>query len=103
MPEFWFVMSMTLLLAGFIVAYPINWWMVIKGLKHGMMTVRRPAVAHDAHEPFLAARQPLVASPNERHAGHAKASRIEIAWMAVLSVAVLTLGIGAVAIIHGNL
>jgi Domain of unknown function (DUF4396) len=38
-PEFWFVMSMALLV-GFIVAYPMNWWLVAKGLKHGMMTVR---------------------------------------------------------------
>ena len=39
-PRFWFVMSMALL-AGLIVAYPINWWLVGQGLKHGMMTVPR--------------------------------------------------------------
>lgn len=38
-PLFWFVMSMALL-AGGIVAYPINWWLVARHLKHGMMTVR---------------------------------------------------------------
>jgi hypothetical protein len=38
-PEFWFIMSMALLV-GFVVAYPMNWWLVAKGLKHGMMTVR---------------------------------------------------------------
>ena len=32
------------LLVGFIVAYPMNWWLVAHHLKHGMMTVR-PAVA----------------------------------------------------------
>jgi hypothetical protein len=37
--RFWFVMSMALLL-GFIVAYPMNWWLVANHLKHGMMTVR---------------------------------------------------------------
>lgn len=36
---FWFVMSMALL-AGFLVAYPMNWWLVAHGLKHGMITVR---------------------------------------------------------------
>jgi hypothetical protein len=52
-PQFWFVMSMALLV-GFIVAYPMNWWLVANHLKHGMMTVR-PAIAaagmpgHDAH------------------------------------------------------
>jgi hypothetical protein len=37
---FWFVMSMALL-AGFIMAYPINWWLVAKGIKHGMATVEK--------------------------------------------------------------
>jgi hypothetical protein len=38
-PAFWFVMSMALLV-GFIVAYPMNWWLVTNHLKHGMFTVR---------------------------------------------------------------
>jgi len=38
-PYFWFVMSMGLLV-GFVVAYPMNWWLVANHLKHGMMTVR---------------------------------------------------------------
>ena len=38
-PRFWFVMSMSLC-AGFLVALPMNWWLVDHGLKHGMMTVR---------------------------------------------------------------
>jgi hypothetical protein len=41
-PNFWFVMSMGLLV-GFIIAYPINWWLVANHLKHGMMTVRPTA------------------------------------------------------------
>jgi hypothetical protein len=28
------------LLVGFIIAYPMNWWLVANHLKHGMMTVR---------------------------------------------------------------
>jgi hypothetical protein len=43
-PEFWFVMSMALLL-GFCIAYPMNWWLVTRHLKHGMMTIRRLATA----------------------------------------------------------
>jgi hypothetical protein len=52
--SFWFVMSMGLLV-GFIVAYPMNWWLVANHLKHGMMTVRPAAAAavgahaHGAH------------------------------------------------------
>jgi hypothetical protein len=38
-PRFWFIMSMSLFV-GFINAYPINWWLVSRQLKHGMMTVR---------------------------------------------------------------
>ena len=51
-PAFWFVMSIALL-AGFIVAYPMNWWLVTNHLKHGMMTVRaaepRAVNEHAAH------------------------------------------------------
>ena len=37
-PQFWFIMSIALL-AGFIAAYPMNWWMVSNHMKHGMITV----------------------------------------------------------------
>jgi hypothetical protein len=46
-PAFWFIMSMALM-AGFIAAYPMNWWLVARQLKHGMLTVRPAAAA--AHE-----------------------------------------------------
>ncbi len=101
-PEFWFVMSMALL-AGFVMAYPMNWWLVANGLKHGMLTVRDQAAERDVHEPSYATHQPLVTSPNQEHVGQAKASRNEIVWMAVLSAAVFGLGVGAVAIIHRNM
>jgi Domain of unknown function (DUF4396) len=48
-PEFWFVMSMALLV-GFVLAYPINWWLVAYQLKHGMMTVRPANAAAGGHE-----------------------------------------------------
>ena len=89
-PEFWFVMSMALLF-GFLTAYPINWWLVAKGLKHGMMTVRHPAGAHDAGVPSHATPPPVLASSNAAHAGHAKVSRKQIASMTILSVAVFAL------------
>lgn len=50
-PAFWFVMSMGLLV-GFVIAYPMNWWLVANHLKHGMMTIRPASTvagAHDAH------------------------------------------------------
>ncbi|MFB7286516.1 DUF4396 domain-containing protein [Actinacidiphila glaucinigra] len=72
-PQLWFVMSIALC-AGFIVALPMNWWLVGHGLKHGMMTVRDdarpvPQVAalalagatlsgHEPHSPALAHHAP---------------------------------------------
>ena len=51
------------LLIGFVVAYPMNWWLVANHLKHGMMTVRRASMFgtmqdHDAeagarHDPHI--------------------------------------------------
>ena len=36
---FWFVMSLGITV-GFTIAYPVNVWLVAKGMKHGLMTVR---------------------------------------------------------------
>ncbi|HEV7595910.1 MAG TPA: DUF4396 domain-containing protein [Gemmatimonadaceae bacterium] len=38
-PLFWFVMSLGITV-GFIIAYPVNVWLVAKRMKHGLMTVR---------------------------------------------------------------
>ena len=38
-PLFWMVMSLGII-AGFAIAYPVNVWMVSRGMKHGLMTVR---------------------------------------------------------------
>lgn len=40
---FWFFMSMALLI-GFLCAYPMNWYLVTRNLKHGMVTTRRPQI-----------------------------------------------------------
>jgi hypothetical protein len=48
-PNFWFVMSLGLLV-GFIVSYPMNWWLVANHLKHGMMTVRPTGSDAGAHD-----------------------------------------------------
>lgn len=36
-PLFWFIMSMAVLVSA-LTAYPINSWMVARGVKHGMMS-----------------------------------------------------------------
>ena len=47
---FWFRMSMGAVVGG-LTGFPINWWLVAKGLKHGCMTVHEkganPAPSHD--------------------------------------------------------
>jgi hypothetical protein len=100
MPEFWFVMSMALL-AGFVTSYPMNWWLVSKGLKHGMMTVRSPAIAQSTHEPSHVPPQAVSASPNDGHGGYARASRNEIVWVISSSVALLALGVCTAALLRG--
>lgn len=45
-PAFWFVMSIGLTV-GFLAAYPMNWWLVARGLKHGMTTVT-PRASNEA-------------------------------------------------------
>lgn len=40
-PRFWFIMSMASI-AGALTAYPINSWMVRRGIKHGMMSAPQP-------------------------------------------------------------
>jgi hypothetical protein len=93
-PQFWFIMSMALLF-GFVTAYPMNWWLVAKGLKHGMMTVRT-ATGHDVRGPSRAAPQPAATSPDSGHAYRAKLPHREIAWMTALSVAVFAFVLAAV-------
>jgi len=98
-PEFWFAISMALLV-GFLVAYPMNWWLVTNGLKHGMMTVRKDrssavsqqsghAMAHGAH-----------GGGEGAHRSHA-APAPRIVAMATLSFAALACGV-AVAVMLGT-
>ena len=46
--HFWGMMSLATIVGGFI-AYPINRWLVKRGLKHGMMTVRKGEEMHMHH------------------------------------------------------
>lgn len=90
-PEFWFIMSMALLL-GSATAYPVNWWLVAKGLKHGMMTVRDEPAGDSA---------PHAAGPTGGGAAHAgwagDASRGGIVVMTLLSFAALGAGVAVAA------
>jgi hypothetical protein len=79
-PEFWFTMSMAMI-AGFILAYPVNWWLVVNNLKHGMLTVTKDAHAqgHSEHADM---------SAQSEHGGHDK--KIRPNSMTILGMSILT-------------
>lgn len=68
-PAFWFRMSMALLF-GFVCAYPMNWWLVSRGLKHGMMTVRPVGSSGAVHASHGAAPLVPMAMQMSEQAGH---------------------------------
>jgi Domain of unknown function (DUF4396) len=85
---FWFVMSIALL-AGAILAYPINWWLVAHHLKHGMMTVRRSEPA----EAIRPEAKPEMEQKTMANVHAAQPSRASIAKMAILSIAMFGVGV----------
>jgi hypothetical protein len=90
-PSFWFVMSMGLLV-GFIVAYPMNWWLVAHHLKHGMMTVRPAGAAAGAHGHAAHAAMNMPAAPAMSMAA-AAAPWPPVPVMTVLSLLALAAGV----------
>jgi FtsP/CotA-like multicopper oxidase with cupredoxin domain len=69
-PLFWFVMSLGVT-AGFLIAYPINVWLVAQGMKHGLMTLRvgKTSPEHGSHN----------GGHGNQHAMHMQPSRPEFA------------------------
>lgn len=92
-PTFWFVMSMALL-AGFVAAYPINWWLVAKGLKHGMSTIDDHAPDQDKGKAAMAHTVPNA---------HPGASTRGIALMAAVSIVAFGLEYTVVGVTQANL
>ncbi len=91
---FWFVMSMALV-AGFVLAYPVNWWLVANGLKHGMITVR-PAAPPTQRSNAVAAGMPSkeqTGSSADEHGVMAHASMAAKAAMTLLTIACLAIGV----------
>lgn len=85
--EFWFIMSMSLLV-GFIFAFPINWWLVSNHLKHGMMTVRPNHKSH-IHTEAMQEEPSKHAMGDNTH----KVSTSKITIVVLLSILVFTLGV----------
>jgi len=68
-PLFWMVMSLGIV-AGFTVAYPVNVWMVSRGMKHGLMTERAKSMPVKKHQ------------RTSSHADHDEASSTDTGGMA---------------------
>ena len=107
-PEFWFILSLSLTL-GFAVTYPLNWWLVSTGLKHGMMTIQSDGNPTPLAAGLVLSGVALSANrsrPTNMHRSDAtehspagpgtsmvKAKRIDKAWMIIVSLAVLSIGV----------
>lgn len=68
---FWGVMSLGVM-AGFMLAYPFNVWMVSQKLKHSLMTERKPGCKFDG---VIAAEQEMQVDENARAVKTDKKSR----------------------------
>jgi hypothetical protein len=109
-PAFWFIMSMALLV-GFITAYPMNWWLVSRHMKHGMMTVRPPNESvnggahksmHDNHTPSERTDSVQRKSKSPMDGDGKLVSNSVLTWVTILSFLAFGLGL-SVAIIFGGL
>lgn len=108
-PGFWFIMSMALV-AGFITAYPINWWLVSRHMKHGMITVQprdesvdgeAPRSTHDNHASAERAgdAQPESKPPMDDHVQSVSSSALT--WMIILSFLLFGLGLSIAVMFSG--
>ena len=109
-PAFWFIMSMALLV-GFITAYPMNWWLVSRHMKHGMMTVRplhepvnggSDKSMHDNHPPGERTGGVQRASKSTMNRDAKAPSNSVLTWMTIFSFAIFGLGL-SIAVLFGGL
>ena len=93
------------LIVGFVLAYPMNWWLVANGRKHGMITVR-PVDQLAPHSKMVPDEGPSRGQPLSDHdhsaAGTTAPSISANAAMTTLSIACLALGIGLFALERGG-
>jgi hypothetical protein len=108
-PAFWFIMSMALLV-GVITAYPMNWWLVSRHMKHGMMTVRPSHESvnggsdksmHDDH-PLSDRTDGLQRTSRPPMDDDAKeVSNSVLTWMSIFSFVIFGLGLSIAGIFDG--
>ena len=106
-PEFWFIMSMALLV-GFITAYPMNWWLVSHHMKHGMFTVRPlhesqdEATDRNRHVNHAPSEGPGAERPESKpttDSGATAVSTSVLTWMTILSWIIFGLGLSVASIL----
>ncbi len=104
-PAFWFIMSMALLI-GFITAYPMNWWLVSRHMKHGMTTVPSPdePLSSEADQNMQDNQTPggHSAPPKPMDDAMKPVANSVLAWMTILSFLVFESGL-FIAFIFGDL
>lgn len=109
---FWGVMSIGVI-AGFTLAYPVNVWMVLQRLKHGLMTERKPGSRFDlgaadertgAHSPSMHGKSDQHSDKRQSFSGHEQLQVHEMEsevtrpqLMAVAGVSLLALILGMTA------
>jgi len=100
-PLFWFRMSIALMV-GFVVAYPMNWWLVANHLKHGMMTVRPDASTKMDMGEMAMSGTATGRSEHGHEAGARHTLHPPLAAMTAVSFLVLAAGLG-IAFVFGGL
>ena len=97
-PAFWFVMSMALI-AGFAMAYPMNWWLVVSNMKHGMLTVIAADqeqgdddIEHSQHSD-MAKQADQSTGEHDGHGNEQKPGATAILLVILFSFAILILGL----------
>ncbi len=91
-PAFWFTMSMAMLV-GFALAYPINWWLVVNNLKHGMLTVRSVIDEGEKHDEHIVRAEHDGPAAHGEHAGGARPGLSEIVVVTVITFVFLLAGL----------
>jgi hypothetical protein len=86
-PLFWMVMSLGVI-AGFAIAYPVNVWLVSRGLKHGLMTERASdASSHQGHDRMAGMDHGSVAGASGVQAEVTRAQLITVTCFSLLMLA----------------
>jgi len=88
---FWGVMSLGVI-AGFVVAYPVNVWMVSRGMKHGLMT-ERAEEEHSRHHDHPHQSGEQGTSSHEQHAMRPTFTRPQLAAVTLTTILMVAGGL----------